>query len=162
MLSIRSTSSCTQHKNEQHRSSVSSLGMSNPIVHTSLIRCRSYYFLWRSFLCGYYLMAAFISLESLQTPKTAGQGMYEQYSYDCQMLPVVNATCQSWKPVVQHKQPQLQLDDRHLKLFAYMYTCVCAMYMYSSHDYYSRAAFSFFRGGVYSSIRLCVHESIIC
>ena len=162
MLSIRSTSSCTQHKNEEHRSSVSFLGMSNPIIP---------YFFDQMPQLLFFMALVFVRLlfdgdvyffRKPADTKTAGQGMYEQYSYDCQMLPVVNATCQSWKPVVQHKQPQLQLDDRHLKLFAYMYTCVCAMYMYSSHDYYLRAAFSFFRGGVYSSIRLCVHESIIC
>ena len=36
-----------------------------------------------TFLCGYYLRAAFISLESPQTSMTAGQGTYERYSDDC-------------------------------------------------------------------------------
>ena len=82
------------------------------------------------FLCGNYLRATIISLESSQTSTTAGQGMYEQYSDNHWTLSVAHAAyqfcCKSWKQIVHHEQPQCQLVDCRQKLFAYV--CVCVAY----------------------------------
>ena len=95
--------------------------------------------MWLLFEGSYYSRAAFISLESLQAPTTAGQ------VHTSDTVTTVRR-CQEYAPLSPAVSRGNELYNTNspsaspvIVVRNYLHTCACAAY--SSHGYYSRAVF---------------------